>query len=283
MAWRVNLDRVLNDARVSLAETALALEEKAKKPSSDNRLQEWRENVDNANEVYQQLQSVLSRQGVADPSKFGRLFRDCQSLENELKILDSLLQERDRLEDENKSQLKQVLFSRKAVTRARRKFVERTLANNKFVRVEVTGFGFEAANVERSLRDLLDCQDNRFENDILQFENGEPNGGIAFELAEVNDQSREETLALIKQKLINVDVKFKGHFKNFLERKFERPEFEDHVNCWFSDDDLRIEYSRDSDKGNWAGIAQGSQGQRSAALLAFLLAFGNEPLVVGSA
>ena len=31
LAWRVNLDRVLNDARVSLAETALALEEKAKK------------------------------------------------------------------------------------------------------------------------------------------------------------------------------------------------------------------------------------------------------------
>ena len=106
LAWRVNLDRVFNDARVSLAETALALEEKAKKPSSDNRLQEWRENVDNANEVYQQLQSVLSRQGVADPSEFGRLFRDCQSLKNELKILDSLLQERDRLEDENKSQLK---------------------------------------------------------------------------------------------------------------------------------------------------------------------------------
>ncbi len=52
------------------------------------------------------------------------------------------------------------------------------------------------------------------------------------------------------------------------------------IDCWFPDDDLHIRYSRDGDGDNWAAITQGSQGQRSAALLAFLLAFGNEPLVL---
>ena len=47
--------------------------------------------------------------------------------------------------------------------------------------------------------------------------------------------------------------------------------------AWFPQDDLRIEYRRDS---QWVPIEQGSQGQRSAALLAFLLAFGKEPLVL---
>ncbi|MCY4050180.1 MAG: AAA family ATPase, partial [Gammaproteobacteria bacterium] len=52
------------------------------------------------------------------------------------------------------------------------------------------------------------------------------------------------------------------------------------IKCWFPDDDLHIQFSRDGGGYGWTSITQGSQGQRSAALLAFLLAFGNEPLVL---
>ena len=58
----------------------------------------------------------------------------------------------------------------------------------------------------------------------------------------------------------------------------KRPEFGDRVRCWFPEDDLRIEYRRGHNC--WVPITEGSQGQRSAALLAFLLAFGDEPLVL---
>lgn len=68
-----------------------------------------------------------------------------------------------------------------------------------------------------------------------------------------------------------------GHLRNYLQRKHERPEFADHIRAWFPEDDLRIEYRRDD---AWHPISKGSQGQRSAALLAFLLAFGEEPIVL---
>ncbi len=68
-----------------------------------------------------------------------------------------------------------------------------------------------------------------------------------------------------------------GHFRNFLKKKADKPEFADHVLTWFPEDDLKIEYQRD---GRWYAISEGSQGQRSAALLAFLLAFGEEPIVL---
>ena len=84
----------------------------------------------------------------------------------------------------------------------------------------------------------------------------------------------------VKRRLIAVDEGFGGHFRNYLQRKMETPEFSDHIRCWFPDDDLRIEYSRAGDGRDWSAITQGSQGQRSAALLAFLLAFGDEPLVL---
>jgi PHP N-terminal domain protein len=87
-------------------------------------------------------------------------------------------------------------------------------------------------------------------------------------------------LQTLKQRLLHVDenTSFGGHFRNYLKRKHEKPEFADHIQAWFPSDDLRIEYQRAN--SGWTSIEQGSQGQRSAALLAFLLAFGDEPLVL---
>ena len=144
--------------------------------------------------------------------------------------------------------------------------------------MKVVGFGFEARNIERSLRELLDVQDERFENGILRFDGGEPAGGLALELADADDP--DAVLEDVKRRLMAADEGFGGHFRNYLLRKPEKPEFADHVRCWFPDDDLRIEYSRAEKGRDWSAITQGSQGQRSAALLAFLLAFGDEPLVL---
>ncbi len=101
--------------------------------------------------------------------------------------------------------------------------------------------------------------------------------GLAFELAQSESDVREEVLETVQRDLLAVATTFGRHFQNFLtKQKLSRPEFEDHIDCGFPDDDLHIQYSRDGDGDNWAAISQGSPGQRSAALLAFLLAFGNE-------
>ena len=104
-----------------------------------------------------------------------------------------------------------------------------------------------------------------------------PAGGLAFDLAQAEG---EDNLVDIKQQLIDVSDNFHGHFGNYLHRMHDKPEFTDHVRSWFPEDDLHIEYSRSGDGQDWSVITQGSQGQRSAALLAFLLAFGDDPLVL---
>lgn len=60
----------------------------------------------------------------------------------------------------------------------------------------------------------------------------------------------------------------------------EQPEFADRIWSWFPEDDLRIEYSQRGDGSQWTTITQGSPGQKAAALLAFLLAFGDAPLIL---
>ena len=278
IAWRAEAERLLAETREALAKAARALAKNVEALGSDRRLADWRRRADKAQSDYEALQAALAEQGVGDPQEFGRLVQERQHLEAQLKQLGQLQRDRESHEADNQAQWKRVLNARKAITRAREGFVSATLAGNNFVRMEVVGIGFEARSIERSLRDLLDVQDERFENDILRFDGGEPAGGVAMELAVADD--RDAVLEDVKRRLIAVDVGFGGHFRNYLQRKLEKPEFADHVRCWFPEDDLRIEYSRAGDGRDWSAITQGSQGQRSAALLAFLLAFGDEPLIL---
>jgi len=268
----------LGEAQEALTRVAQTLTANVQSLGEDQRLADWRARSEQAQADYQTLQASLSEQGVADPQAFGQLVQERHQLEGQLKLLDQLKQERDRLETENEAQWDRVFEARKAITIARSEFVASTLETNDFVRMEVVGFGFDGRSIERSLRELLDVQDERFEGDILRFDNGEPVGGMAFEIAVAED--RAIALEGIKQRLHELDEVFGGHFRNYLQRKLEVPEFHDYIRCWFPEDDLRIEYSRSGDGRDWSAITQGSQGQRSAALLAFLLAFGDEPLIL---
>ena len=47
-----------------------------------------------------------------------------------------------------------------------------------------------------------------------------------------------------KRQLTDRDRVFGGHFRNYLKKRLDKPEFADHICCWFPEDDLRIEYSR---------------------------------------
>ena len=74
---------------------------------------------------------------------------------------------------------------------------------------------------------------------------------------------------------------FGGRFNNYLEREFgRRPELLDNLRTWFPEDGLSVRYSRTGDGRDFQPISQASAGQRSAAMLAFLLAHGEEPLVL---
>ena len=278
LAWRSETKRLVAKTREELTRSADTFTDKVQKLQEDERLSQWQQRAEKAKSDYEALQTTLDAQGVTDPQDFGRLEQERQNLEAQLKQLDQLRQDWDRFDKDNKKQWQQVLEARKAITRARAKFVEKTLETNTFVKIEVVGFGFEPRHIEHSLRKMIEVPDERFEHDILREEDGNPVGGLAFDIEQ--DEDREVALDAAKKRLIENSTNFRGQFRNYLERKHEKPEFADHIQCWFPEDDLRIEYSREGDGSDWTSITQGSQGQRSAALLAFLLAFGDEPLVL---
>jgi len=275
LKWRKKAGNAVQQARQTLEKTSSALTGSVRMLNQDPLFVAWRGRTDKIRRNF----NYLAAQGATDPQAFGQLVQERQNLEAQLKHLDAIKAERNTLEEEITAQWQRIVQLREAITSARAEFVKKTLDGNPFVRIEVVPFGFDARVIERSLRDLLEVTDDRFANDILAIDaEGRPASGLAFEIAQADN--RKAALDGIKEKLQTIADTFGGYFKNYLKKKLEKPEFADYIQCWFPEDDLRIEYSRRANGTDWTALSQGSQGQRSAALLAFLLAFGEEPLVL---
>lgn len=281
LAWRKDADAQVEQVRAGLQEQARKLDALIETLQKDARHAQWKARAEVAQQSHAALQQQLAAQGVSDPQAFARLTQEKQQLETQHKALQKMKSDRQELAKQIEVQQKLLEEKRQGITQARQAFIQRALTNNTQVRIAVAPFGFEPRQIERELRALIDVTDNRFEDDILKVENGEPSGGMAFTLARADDAGKAAAVFATQQTLLGEDalddLALGGHFRNYLQRKREKPEFADHVLAWFPEDDLRIEYRRGD---AWYPISQGSQGQRSAALLAFLLAFGEEPLVL---
>ena len=244
-----------------------------------------------AEDDYDALVRDLQAEGVADPSEYGRLTQDRQRLDGELADLDSLAEERDRLATQARESLDRVLDCRRAVTAARAAFLAQALTGNRFVRISIRPYGDEARVVERSMRDVLNVIDNRFQSDILTDDGGSPRGSVVDLLADLPEsddehgREMEQRIAQWKKRVQTASAggngRFGGAFSNYLERETKRsPALLDGLLAWFPEDGLRVEYSPTGDGTGFRPISQASAGQRAAAMLAFLLAHGDEPLVL---
>lgn len=277
LAWRKEADMQMEQTRLDLLNQAKKLNAFVESLQSDDRYVQWRNRAQAAQQAHATLQQQLTEQGVSDPMAFARLTQDRQQLEGQLKALRQMQSDRQTLLHQIEEQKSSLAQKRQTITRGRQAFIQQALSGNPHVRMAVIPFGFDARQIEREMRELIDVTDERFADDILLIEDGEPSGGMAFELAQADGTAKDVALEGTKKRLLGAEATLGGRFRNYLQRKHEKPEFADHVLAWVPEDDLRIEYQRD---GRWMSISQGSQGQRSAALLAFLLAFGEEPIVL---
>lgn len=278
LEWRKHADAILAKTKETIENAVSRLEEEIQQLEKDERLARWRERARKAIESYKQLQRELAEQGMSDPQAFERLSRLRDDLEQKINELKDLEGEREKLNERIKNQLEEIRQLRLEIMQHRREFLQNTLAQNEYVRMEIIPFGFDPDVIERSLRELLGITDGRFQSDIRDIKDGTPVGLVSEIIKAGGDVDEKlEALDRVKEKLLERSQSLGGRFRNYLEKRMEMPEFFDRIAVWFPEDDLRIEYKRDNE---WHPIEKGSQGQRSAALLAFLLAFGEEPLVL---
>lgn len=255
---------------------------------------DWQARVAQSAQAYQALKADLLTQGVSDPSEYGRLVQERQRLENEIKRLDALQKQFEELKQQSKAQWETVWEARRRVSEVRREFLEQAVADNRFVRMKLIPYGRDAQVLARSLREVLGTSD-QFESDIyLEAQGDSPAKGVIADMLaaavsrdglDAPDTPQFEECIKQLQIRLGKAARGKGDFGAWFNKRLiaateKSPEFIDHILCWFPEDSLKVEYSRKGDGEEFHRIEQASAGQRAAAMLAFLLAHGTEPLVL---
>ena len=274
-----------------LKRTAAKLRAEIDSERSSLRQSQWQTALDEAVAAHQELVEALGTEGITSPGEHGRLVQERSRLEGELAVLKSQAEEQSRLIERSQQELEKVFEARCAVSETRRVFLRQVLEGNEFVRMELRDFGDSDAleAVERSLRGALGDEDH-FENDIL-YVDGDERSGIVVDLLDALPPEQASRRRVFKDRIDDLRERFAvacmgggefgGHLNNFLQRRYEQaPEFLDRLLTWFPEDTLCVEYNRSGRETEFAPIAQASAGQRAAAMLAFLLAHGGEPLVL---
>ncbi len=242
----------------------------------------WKQSVEAAAQAYQELRDNLAREGAGDPAAYGEFVQRRQTIEQQLKELDERKKQVEELKEQADAHLQRLVGIRRELTESRRKFLNDVLSENRYVRIQVVPYEARET-VEGEFRRLLQREDRGFEKDI-----GSPGGeGLLGELYRNSNSTEdiEQNLANIKDKVRKIasdqydagtvaDQRFATHIGKL------QPEVIDRLDLWFPEDSLDVQYSTTGDGQHFRSIQEGSPGQKTAALLAFLLSYGEEPLIL---
>lgn len=286
LKWRKTCDQSIRSLMEHLSSEANRLQEVALTVTQDECIKTWFDQSKLIGRNYQNMKAQLAEAGVADPDAFARLTTELQQLQEQEKALQRLQTEQQKVEEQYRSGCLEMRQLRRKLTMVRQDFVIEKSKDSQYVHIETVPLGFDAEKVAVELRQLLEIDDGTFVDDLLDRGNDAqaPHGLLRRWASADEKQQRDMDTKLkyldeVKGILLNPEtgVPLQGRFRNKLKSLQTRSEFQDHVETWYPEDDLVISYRRGKE---WIPVSQGSQGQRSAALLAFLLSFGEEPLVL---
>ncbi len=237
-------------------------------------LARWHERSRSAEKAYQGLIGPLRERRMGDPEEYGRLVQRRTLLERGLADLEG---ERAALRDvvrQADDSLERIANLRQEITHRRSRFLAEILGSNPYVRMEVIPFG-QKSQAERDLRSILGSE--KYARDFEKLLE-------ALYPDESSTDGMEERLRILKRKLREgatgqagsafEDARFATHLRG------AKPELWDRLDLWFPEDSLAVRHSPGGDGQRFLPLGQGSPGQKAAALLAFFLSYGEEPMVL---
>lgn len=237
--------------------------------------------ITTANQEYTDLLGQLSAAGAGDPSAYGVLVKQRQDLEEKLKGFNKKGETLAQHQKSAEECLGKLHEHRAKITKLRENFLKDTLVGNSYVQINVIPFG-NKITVEEEFRNLIDRGNGGFDRDIGVVDGDE---GLLATLTQNSSKTMEEKIAALKSSLLAIHANDTTAVAEAKDRRFVShiqgltPEQIDRILCWFPDDSLDVRYSlRDGE--SFKPVEQGSPGQKTAALLAFILSYGNEPLVL---
>lgn len=233
----------------------------------------WRAAVRASEEDYQAVTKQLAEAGIADPNQYRDLLQRSAALEQEIGVLEKRRVTAGEREQEAAAELNRYRELRSELTRTRKQFVD--AISGDLIRVEITDYA-QREGLEDFLRDTLGI--SRFDDDYR---------ALAEQITPAADQpwgfvALDERVARLREVLGDPKGQWDARDRRFdaALRKVQ-PERVDRLALYLPEDSVGVSF-HDVRDGNaaWRQLAQGSPGQQTAALLAFVLGHGDEPIIL---
>jgi hypothetical protein len=222
----------------------------------------WMQTLETDMEQYESLSTALKQQGI-DPGRYPQLLTQQKSIQKELDLISEYQLCEKESEAEKRAVFKQIEENRKVLSKKRREFLTNVLQNNQAVSIKVKLFGEDWEGIEEDIRGILQCPD-RFGRDIEDLKDiYQGNGGHGIE------KLKEAIKGIRNRERPAKDARFVNHLESLPQESVID------LILWFPLDNLKITFGP-----NRQPIEQSSPGQRNAALLAFILSYGDEPLLL---
>ena len=249
--WKQQVDRIEESIRKQIENLQHWKQNKTK--------QDWMKTLNVELQQYEQLRNRLEEQGI-DPQAYPDLLQKRALTEKNLQQIEGYKQQKEKLGKQYAEKLAEAKSHRQKLTERRTRFLERILKGNQTVKIVVKPFAEPWADMEKKIRNILHTGD-RFDKDIEALKKIADKEGW--------EQAKKQIRDIRSKKTDAKDNRFQAHLRGLpLESGVD-------MGLWFPEDALQITYGEKNKK-----LSGGSPGQKSAALLAFILAYGDEPLLL---
>jgi DNA repair ATPase RecN len=233
----------------------------------------WRAAVSASEQQYQTVTQQLADAGIANPDEYRDLLHRSTTLEEEIGTLERQRVTADEREKDAAAALLRYRDLRSELTKRRQEFAEQTSSD--LIKVEIQGYAMREG-LEDFLRDALGIL--RFDDDYRTLvEQIVPAAGQTWGFEKLDEQVARLRGVLsdpLKQ-LATRDRRFETALRKL------QPERLDRVALHIPDDSVEVSFRDTGDRtAAWRQLAQGSPGQQTAALLAFVLGYGHEPIIL---
>lgn len=231
----------------------------------------WRQGVDASEGQFREASVQLAVEGILNPNEYDALLEQEATLASEIEDLGKEQEQAGELENDAAKTLVEYRDQRSELSKRRKHFAKNT--SNDTIQVEIGAYA-NYRNLSNELGEILGIERFEYDRQI-----------IARRIQPQQDQSwdwegSDGVVADIRRFLSGEVDTWQTQDRRF-EAALRRvpPERVDRLALYLPEDAVTVSYHNYQGNG-WQSLAQGSPGQQTAALLAFVLGYGSEPIIL---
>ncbi|MDO4643961.1 MAG: hypothetical protein Q4A74_08975 [Cardiobacteriaceae bacterium] len=236
---------------------------------------------------YESIVEDLKNQGISNAEEATKATGNAETLRKQLDEIDACNTELEQSREAVNSAQVELDLERKNLTKLRQDFLDGVLKNIPNLKITLNAIS-DIGSGEVTLRDILRIE-NGFVKEIYSETDDNPSEpcGMLWDFinpklaSSVFERLQEIKLSLEEKSEQVLNTKLNGKFINKLKalKTEESSVVFDRLASWYPEDLVDIQYRRDKNS-SFQSLQQASAGQRTAAMLSFLLAHGDEPLLM---